>query len=220
MMDKVATWLLVLLAGFMVVWTVSRPSSGRPRRLDRPYLVATWQDDNERGIWIGKRQAPVVLTEFMDAQCPYCARLAAVVSDLREQFGDELSVVVHHYPLRFHPHALGAAVAFECADRQLRFEPFLRLTFAQQDSIGIKPWVKFAADVGIADMGAFQQCLLLPPDSFPRIKAGLDLGARTEISGTPTVWVNGWVMVAHDSANLARAVVDAIEGRTPGEVRR
>ncbi len=220
MPDRIATWLLVLLAGFMVVWTVARPGSARPRRLDRPYYVETWKDDNEPGIWIGQRQAPVVLTEFMDAQCPYCATLAGVVGSLREQFGDQMAVVVQQYPLPAHPHSREAAVAFECADRQRSFERFLGLTFAQQDSIGKKAWTSYAAEVGVPDIHAFRECVSLPPDSFPRIEAGLDLGSRTEISGTPTVWINGWVMVSHDSTTLARAIVDALEGRTPGQVRR
>ena len=66
-----------------------------------------------------------------------------------------------------------------------------RLLFAQQQSLGNKDWVTFAEEAEIADLTAFEECVALPADSFPRIDAGRQLGERRNVTGTPTLFVNG-----------------------------
>ena len=66
-----------------------------------------------------------------------------------------------------------------------------RLLFAQQGSLGTKDWVSFAEQAGVPDLAAFSACVALPVDSFPRIEAGRDLGMRRDVTGTPTIYVNG-----------------------------
>ena len=66
-----------------------------------------------------------------------------------------------------------------------------QLFFAQQESLGSKDWVTFAEEAGIADLAAFEACMELPANSFPRIDAGRDIGSRRGVTGTPTIYVNG-----------------------------
>ena len=66
-----------------------------------------------------------------------------------------------------------------------------RLLFSQQESLGSKDWVTLAEEAGIQDLAAFDACLAMPADSFPRIGAGRDLGMRRNVNGTPTLYVNG-----------------------------
>ena len=82
-------------------------------------------------------------------------------------------------------------MAAECADRQGKFEPMYRLLFAEQQSLGSKDWVTFAEEAGILDLAAFNECVKLPADSFPRIDAGRELGERRNVTGTPALFVNG-----------------------------
>jgi protein-disulfide isomerase len=65
------------------------------------------------------------------------------------------------------------------------------LLFEKQDSLGLKSWGSFATEVGLKDTTAFARCIRLPVDSFPRIGAGLELGRRNGVRGTPTLWING-----------------------------
>jgi protein-disulfide isomerase len=47
----------------------------------------------------GNKDAPLVLVEYSDFECPYCSRGAAVVESLRDKYGDQLQFVYKHLPL-------------------------------------------------------------------------------------------------------------------------
>lgn len=151
-----------------------------------------WREEVDTGIMIGPADAPVTIVEFMDLQCPACAQWALRVDSLVTEFPDQVQVVMHHFPIsELHPHALPAAVAAECANRQDRFAAFARTVFSRQVLLGTMSWRDFARDAGVPDLDAFDSCADLPPDSFPRIAYGLDLALATGARGTPTVWING-----------------------------
>ena len=62
--------------------------------------------------------------------------------------------------------------------------------------------VTFAEEAGVPDLAAFEECVRLPADSFPRIQAGRELGERRNIGGTPTLFVNGRRFDARSFAEL------------------
>src|SRR5690606_34227363 len=54
----------------------------------------------------GPADAPVVIVEFVDYQCPYCLKAhAEVIPALREQFPDDVRIEIRHLPLEIHPAA-------------------------------------------------------------------------------------------------------------------
>jgi protein-disulfide isomerase len=153
--------------------------------------IDNWRAETARGIPIGDPASPVVITAFMDLQCPFCRRLHFVLDTLRSEHPESVGVVYQHYPLANHPHAERAAVVAECGERQDRFREVVDARFVKQDSLGVKSWRSFGADANVPDQAAFARCVTLPADSFPRIAAGRILGDHTGVRGTPTVWVNG-----------------------------
>jgi len=152
--------------------------------------VENWQEDTTLGIRIGPADARMVVTEFMDFTCPFCAMVVPAVDSLLSQYPADVAVVFQHFPLG-RPLSLPSAVAIECAERQGKFRPMYQLLFAQQESLGSKDWVTFAEEAGVPDLEAFEACVNQPVDSFTRIDAGRDLGLRRNINGTPTLFVNG-----------------------------
>jgi hypothetical protein len=69
--------------------------------------------------------------------------------------------------------AIGWAALSERDDRRVRrfsvaeggrFEAFHDVLFAQRDSIGTKPWSRFAVDAGLSDTSAFERCLQSAPE--------------------------------------------------------
>jgi len=58
----------------------------------------------------GPANAPIVIHEFADFQCPFCSRVEKTLSDLERAFPNKLRFVWHDYPLPFHEHALPAAI--------------------------------------------------------------------------------------------------------------
>jgi protein-disulfide isomerase len=153
--------------------------------------VEEWREWDESGIRIGAEEASMVVTVFSDFCCPFCRDLVPVLDSLRAEFPDDVAIEHHHFPLNRHEFAVPSAVAAECADQQGVFPAFYRMLFSQMDSIGSKAWGAFAAEAGVLDLPAFEECIQAPPDDFPRIAAGRALGERISVRSVPSVWVNG-----------------------------
>jgi protein-disulfide isomerase len=67
----------------------------------------------------GPPSAPVVIVNFDDLECPYCARLhASIFPAITERYGDQVRVVYKDFPLDQHPWALRAAVDVDCLAAQ------------------------------------------------------------------------------------------------------
>src|ERR1043166_5141184 len=59
-----------------------------------------------------KVSSPVVLEEYGDYQCPPCGVLYPVLKDIEHEYGKQLQIVFHHFPLtKIHKNAMNAARA-------------------------------------------------------------------------------------------------------------
>ena len=89
-------------------------SAGLPRKLSLEF-------DPERDHFLGDVEAPYVLVEYGDYECPFCGRATGMVRELRERMGDKLLYVYRHLALvDVHPHAELAAEAAEARGLQMR----------------------------------------------------------------------------------------------------
>ena len=209
LIEKATNGILACAALVMLGIYLHDRSSPLPTRrgAGEPIAIEGWQNELDSGISMGPSDAPVVIVEFMDFQCPFCRRLVARLDSLESEFPGQVRVVLHHYPLENHPLALPAAIAAECADRQGRFKEFYDLAFEHQSEYAAQSWTSLALAAGVADGDAFNLCVALPLDSFPRIAYGRDLGARTGVIGTPTVWVNGYRELSPPTLERLRVLV-------------
>jgi protein-disulfide isomerase len=175
-------------------------------------LVDDWEAEARQGIMMGPMEAPVVVVAFMDFQCPYCARLATRLDSLSQEYPGKIQVAMHHFPLTSHTLALPAAIAAECAERQGRFGDFVRAVFRRQAELneGVVDWSSVASEAGVPQLRIFEECAQMPVDSFPRIAYGQELGARTGVAGTPTVWVNGYREMSPPTLQRLRVLVEDV----------
>jgi protein-disulfide isomerase len=58
----------------------------------------------------GPLNAPILIHEFGDFQCPFCVRAQKTLRELEKEYPNKLRVVWHDLPLSFHPHARPAAI--------------------------------------------------------------------------------------------------------------
>ncbi|MCK5882148.1 MAG: thioredoxin domain-containing protein [Bacteriovoracaceae bacterium] len=63
--------------------------------------------------FIGDINAPIVLVEYSDFECPYCARGYNTVMSLKKKYGKKILFIYKHLPLSFHPKARPSAEYFE-----------------------------------------------------------------------------------------------------------
>jgi len=117
-MDVVAT--IAAIAGCGLVLYFNWPKLV-PRSIPVPSVPVSLSGAAVRG----SGSAPVVVIEFSDYFCPYCARAEReIIPALQEEYveGGKVMLAFRHHPLeQLHPGATAAAVAAVCAGRVGRF---------------------------------------------------------------------------------------------------
>ena len=86
-------------------------------------------------VFKGSSDAPIVVVEFSDFQCPYCSRHTLTTQPvLDEEFVNKGQVmwVFKHFPIEnMHPFAVSASIAAECAAQQEAFWQFHHRLFVE-----------------------------------------------------------------------------------------
>ena len=109
---------------------------------------------------IGSYDVRVVVIEFTDLECPYCAHIAnQIFPRVKTAYVDtgRIRYVSRDLPLRMHAHAETAAVAARCAGEQGRYWEYRHAVFADQQRIGANPWEELAKALGL-DISRFESC--------------------------------------------------------------
>ena len=98
-----------------------------------------------------------------------------------------------------------AAVVAECAHRDGRFFDMLLALAGSGGGQGEQAWEIPWQEAAIEDVEAFEECLQMPADSFPRIRSGRALGEAAGVLGTPTVWLNGRLFAGRSLTDFRQA---------------
>ena len=163
----------------------------------------------------GDPDAPVVLVEYGDYQCPHCAAAEPVVEALLRGFGHDLQAVFRHFPLsQVHPLSEVAAQAAEFAGAHGAFWPMHTAVFANQAQLGLPVIFAIAGALNLPQP-ALRQALEARTYSA-KVRQDFIGGVRSGVNGTPCFFVGGrrhdgaHSFAALAAANLAaRAAIDA-----------
>jgi protein-disulfide isomerase len=161
--------------------------------------------DPDRDHIRGPLEAPVTLVEYGDFECPYCGRAEAIVRELLADFGD-LRYVWRHLPLNdVHTHAQLAAEASEAAAEQGRFWDMSDMLLSHQEALGVRDLVRYAEELEL-DVDQFRN-FLRKSKGAGRIAEDVDSADASNVSGTPTFFINGRRHYgAYDVETLSAAV--------------
>ena len=186
-----------------------------------PTFLDNWEEIVPNGIVLGSASAMVKIVEFADLECPFCARFHRVIKDVLQAYPDSVALVFVHLPLKsIHRFANPAALAAECAAAEGRFSAFIDAVFEKQDSLGLKNWSGFAREAGIRDTANFERCRATLK-KHARVDAGMALAEKLNITGTPTVIVNGWRFpTAPVDSQLRNVIRNLLDGRSAFESQR
>lgn len=152
----------------------------------------------------GAKNGKVVLVDYDDFECPYCARMHQMLfPEILKEYGDRVAFIYKDYPLaEIHPWAIHAAVDANCLAAQnsdaywdfaddiharkpeidqektsaARFEAIDKLTFLQGQKHNV-------------DTSKLQACVKAQNDDAVRVsmREGDNLG----VDATPTLFING-----------------------------
>ena len=138
----------------------------------------------------GALDAPTILVEYGDFECPYCGAAYPVVEAVRRQLGDALCFVFRHFPLTdSHPHAESAAEAAEAAAAQGKFWEMHHLLYEHQRTLDPSDLARFAEELQL-DVARFSRELSAGTYAS-RVQEDFQSGIRSGVNGTPTFFVNG-----------------------------
>ncbi|MCB0867740.1 MAG: Na+/H+ antiporter NhaA [Solirubrobacterales bacterium] len=179
-------------------------SAGLPRFLDTPF-------DPERDHYLGNPDAPFVLVEYGDYECPYCGRATGMIRELRERMGDEMVYVYRHLALvDVHPHAELAAEAAEAANAQGRFWEMHVELYDHQGDLDIEDLIGYAGKLDL-DVDRFVEDVQGGRFS-KRVQQHAASGDASGAHGTPTFFVNG---IRHTGAYDAISLAEELRTQEP-----
>ena len=161
----------------------------------------------------GPATAPVTIVEFSDFECPFCGRLFPTLKAVEKIYLDRVRIVYRQFPLRrIHPLAQKAAEASLCAAEQGRFWEMHDSLFGDQEHLTIDALKGRAVELKL-DTAAFNACL----DSGKQAAAidrDIADGTKAGVTGTPTMFINGRMMVgAQPYAAIQAIIEDELQGK-------
>jgi Na+/H+ antiporter NhaA len=201
------------LAASVLTWVVFRLTALLPWRRQQRALLGTAETivdlavpvDPRRDHIRGPAKAPVTLVEYGDFECPYCGLAEPAIRRLLAGHG-EVRYVWRHLPLTdVHQHAQLAAEGSEAAARQGKFWEMHDQLLDHQGALTAKDLIQYAAELGL-DAAQFASDLAGQAGAA-KIAEDLDSADLSEVSGTPTFFING---KRHHGAYDLEALSDAV----------
>lgn len=140
----------------------------------------------------GPKSAPVTIVMFSDFQCPFCAQSAPVVEQVLAAYPNDVNFVMKQFPLRqIHPNADPAARAAIAAGKQGKFWEMHDELYKNSRNLTPETIKGIAEKLGL-DMKKFEA-----DQSSDEVKKQVEeemaLGAKSDVRGTPSFFVNGKV---------------------------
>ena len=142
----------------------------------------------------GPKDASVTIVEFGDLQCPACKAAQPTIENLAAA-EPKARFVFQNFPLDMHNWAAKGAAYADCVGRASSdaFWKFLSKTYETQSDITAEnadEKLTAIAD-GVGLKGADIAACAAKPETKAHVDASLALGKSVEVTGTPTLFING-----------------------------
>ncbi|MFN3927602.1 MAG: DsbA family protein [Pseudanabaenaceae cyanobacterium] len=138
----------------------------------------------------GAKDRKIVMVEFSDFQCPFCARAHGTVQEFMSKYGNEVTLTYKHLPLtRIHPQALPAALAAWSAQQQGKFWEYHDRLFTRQNELGEQLYLELAKELALNTEKFNQDRQSQQAQSA--VNQDIALATELGINGTPAFYING-----------------------------
>lgn len=153
---------------------------------------------------LGRTDAPVLLIEYSDFECPFCKRFHPTAARAVEEYGGDVAWVYRHLPLPMHETADEAAAIGYCIQGQSGSGAFWRYAdriFEEQGSVSPSEeyYLTLAEQVGLSRADGLA-CLERGSPAYAAVEAHTyEASAVFGIEGTP-----GSIIVNTETGAIAR----------------
>jgi protein-disulfide isomerase len=211
----------ILAAGVIIALAIVYAFGGRPEAgYLPPDQPRDYADDDAS---LGSPDAPVVIVEFSDYQCPFCRRYwRQVLPRLKEEYiktGD-VRFIYRDFPLsHIHPAAEMSARATECAEEQGKFWQMHDKIFEEQDRRAVRDDKLDTVEYSEADLKIWARDIGVDPSPFDaclgeyryqdEIAKDLSDGQVAGVEGTPGTFINDRYISGSVPYEQIRAAIEA-----------
>lgn len=167
-----------------------------------------------QSVVIGKKDAKVTVVEFMDIQCPFCARFHPSMVEAVKALPEKANYMIKHFPLSFHKNAKPAAKATMAAAEQGKFEEFLDVLLKNNkelNNLTDEMMEGFAKDAGLNVKKFMKDWKDKDAQWEEIIKADAELTQKSEVRGTPAFFINGKKARSRDAEGFKKEIEAAYE---------
>lgn len=157
---------------------------------------------------LGPEDAPILIIEFSDFECPFCQRhFQEVYPRLQSTYPDQIRYAFLDFPLTgIHPNAFAAAEAALCAFEQDAFWPYHDLLFGGSLGFSRSSYESYANSLGL-DAASFATCLDEERYS-EEVRSDMELGFDIGVGSTPTFFINGIGLVGAQPFEVFSEIID------------
>ncbi|MDO8510099.1 MAG: thioredoxin domain-containing protein [bacterium] len=185
--------LSIIIAGALVAGAVffSGKKDSAPTETEKKEEVAL-NPVTESDHIMGNPNAPVVIVEYSDTECPFCKQFHTTMNRIIEEYAKEGKVawVYRHFPIdQLHPKARKEAEALECANELAGNNGFWAYTnrlyevTPSNNGLDADELPKIAKEVGL-DVEQFNTCLASGKYK-DHVQSDYQDGVRAGAEGTP-----------------------------------
>ncbi|MGI8786654.1 MAG: DsbA family protein [Pyrinomonadaceae bacterium] len=162
---------------------------------------------------LGSPNAAVTIEEFADYQCPTCGLEYPKMKEINALYGNRIKFIYRNFPLQMHRYGYDAAVAAEAAGLQGKLWQMQDQLFTNRQAWENSPDARkvfedYAQKIGL-DVAKFQSDEL-GMAAKTRVDEDLKRGRALNVTGTPTVFINGKQLAFEQmEVSQMRQIIDA-----------
>jgi protein-disulfide isomerase len=150
---------------------------------------------------IGENHAKILIVEFSDFQCPYCAESNTMINSIISTYPDQIQFFYRDFPLSdIHPNAIIASLAGRCANEQGNFWKMHDFLFTYQDKLSQEYIIENSISLGY-DKKQLASCIN-EQKYLSDIQDDINDGRKFGVNGTPTFFINGYMVAGGDKDQI------------------
>lgn len=162
---------------------------------------------SDSNYWIGTNKPLITIVEFADFSCPYCQESFSKIREISKKYNNDVKIIFRDYPV-VSDGSSDLAMAGRCAGEQGLFWVMHDKLFLNQGISEISELFNLAAQIGV-DQTRFEKCFNNKKYAKEIEKDFAD-GAKLEITGTPTWFINGERVEGNIPYNIFISIIEKI----------